>query len=645
MAALAIFEPDLRAFLQLTRALSGEHRLVSCATWNALRSAIQREEVEACLVAWPASAGGHTAPDRIAELRALRPGVGIVACVESGDRSGVPLDRVDGILDPHLESARIRADLKAALTVVRSGSAQLTRMHGAPGADAPAGFSRKPALQRAGSFLLMIALTGCAMLAGGGVDGSAIREVLQTEPIDQLHVGVYAIDLASGRTLFSHNAHRKFIPASNQKILVTATAMSLFGPDHRFRTDVWAAGEIVGSFVDGDLVVVGSGDPTFSDRYWTSGADALRAIADSLKSRDVRHVGGRLVVDVSAWDSATVGPTWEVEDLRYGYGSTGGAFAIDEGELDLVVSSGPSVGDPAPVSWSPLGTRDFVRSRLTTAPVDSATRVRPDYLPESRVLVLEGRVELGTVDTVSVAMRDPVRQSAASLARAVDDAGIEVEGGLRIRWTGDVPDQETCTHGKGSTCPGSQPLFSMYSPPVSTIVAGILEPSQNWMTEQTVRALGARYGDEGSWREGVDVVEAFLVNEVGVRPSDISARDGSGLSFYNLVTPRAIVRILTEMHQMPWAAEYRDAMAEPGEEGSTLDNRLNGLEGRVFAKTGTISNVNSLSGYLVRDNGQEIAFSILSNASGMPASRVRGAIDEIVRALAHERDADRRTVR
>jgi D-alanyl-D-alanine carboxypeptidase/D-alanyl-D-alanine-endopeptidase (penicillin-binding protein 4) len=154
------------------------------------------------------------------------------------------------------------------------------------------------------------------------------------------------------------------------------------------------------------------------------------------------------------------------------------------------------------------------------------------------------------------------------------------------------------------------------------------------MTEQTVRALGARYGDEGSWNEGIDVVEAYLVNEVGVRPSDISARDGSGLSFYNLITPRAIVRILTEMHQMPWAAEYRDAMAEPGEDGSTLENRLEGLEGRIFAKTGTISNVNSLSGYLVRENGHEIVFSILTNGSGLPSSRVRRAIDEIVHALA-----------
>lgn len=492
----------------------------------------------------------------------------------------------------------------------------------------------KSALKRVGMLASVAVMHGCALLGGPGVDGSAIRDVLGGEPIDQLHTGVYAIDLSSGRTLFSHNAHRKFIPASNQKILVTATAMSLFGPDHRFRTEVWATGETVGSFVDGDLVVVGSGDPTFSDRYWASGSDALGAIADSLTARGIRQVAGSLVVDVAAWDSATVGPTWEVEDLRYGYGSTGGAFAIDEGEIELVVAGGPSVGGPADVTWSPLGTRDFVRSKLTTAPVDSSTRVRPDYLPESRVLVLEGRAEIGTVDTVSIAMRDPVRQSAATLARAIDDAGIEVEGGWQVHWTSnDVPGAE-CLPDSGLECAGSELLFTMESPRVSDIAAGILGPSQNWMTEQTVRTLGARYGDEGSWNEGIDVVEAYLVNEVGVRPSDISARDGSGLSFYNLITPRAIVRILTEMHQMPWAAEYRDAMAEPGEDGSTLENRLEDLKGRIFAKTGTISNVNSLSGYLVRENGQEIAFSILSNGSGLPASRIRRAIDEIVQALA-----------
>lgn len=490
----------------------------------------------------------------------------------------------------------------------------------------------RPTEKRVGMILAAAVLGGCATLGGGGVDGSGIRKVLETGPIDQLHVGVHAVDLESGRTLFSHNAHRKFIPASNQKILVTATAMSLLGPDHRLETQVWATGPIRGSVLDGDLIVVGSGDPTFSDRYWPSGSDALQAMADSLYRRGVRHVAGSLIVDVAAWDSATVGPTWEVEDLRYRYASTGGAFAIDEGEIEVTVRGGAAVGEPARISWSPLGSPDFVDSKLETAPADSSTRVRPDYLPESRRLVLQGRAEVGTTDTVTVAMRDPVRQAAAVLARAVHERGIEVEGGWRVRWTTD--DEGSGCDAPTRACSSDRLVFTMRSPPLSDIAAGILEPSQNWMTEQMVRVLGARYGDEGSWNEGIDVIEAYLVNEVGVSPSDISPRDGSGLSFYNLVTPRAVVRILTEMHHLPWGADFRRAMAEPGEEDSTLEGRLEGLEGRVFAKTGTISNVNSLSGYLVRDNGQEIAFSILSNGSGLPASRVRQSIDEIVRLLA-----------
>jgi D-alanyl-D-alanine carboxypeptidase/D-alanyl-D-alanine-endopeptidase (penicillin-binding protein 4) len=452
--------------------------------------------------------------------------------------------------------------------------------------------------------------------------------------MDQLHFGVYAIDLSSGQTLFSHNAHRKFIPASNQKILVSAAAISLLGPEYRLETSVGILGETFDSFVDGDIVVVGSGDPTFSDRYWAPGSQAVQAIADSLYAHGIRHVGGSLVVDVAAWDSATVGPTWEVEDLRHGYASTGGAFAIDEGELELIVSAGSTPSEPAGVTWSPIGTSDFVRSELKTAPKGTVTSIRADYLPESRVIVLRGKVGAGTVDTLSIAMRDPVRQSVAALAREIQRAGIEIEGGWRVQWPSKDMASESCTRQDRRACSGVEQLFSMWSPPMSDIVAGILKPSQNWMTEQVVRVLGQGLGGGGSWEEGLGVVEKFLVEEVGVHPSDLYARDGSGLSFYNLVTPRAIVSVLTEVHNSQSAAVFRGAMPTAGEEGSTLEHRLEGLEGRVRAKTGTISNVNSLSGYLVRGNGEEVAFSILSNGSGMPASRVRSAIDEIVRALA-----------
>jgi D-alanyl-D-alanine carboxypeptidase/D-alanyl-D-alanine-endopeptidase (penicillin-binding protein 4) len=452
--------------------------------------------------------------------------------------------------------------------------------------------------------------------------------------VDQVHFGVYARDAHTGRVLYARNAHRKFVPASNQKILVTATALSLLGPDYRYETALWAAGPVEDGILDGDLVLVGTGDPTLSRRYWDSGEAAMEALADSLLRAGIEQVRGALVADVSAWDSTTVGPTWEVEDLRSAYAATGGAFALEQGELVLVVAGGRSPGEEADVSWSPRSDPSYVTPRVVTWPADSTTRVRASYLPESRRLLVHGRVAVRAVDTVSVALRDPVRQAVATLFRVMAHKGIEVEGGATVAWEPGALLGRDCRSGAIRHCPAAAPVAVLTSPPLSEIIAGILEPSQNWMTEQLVRTLGAELGEEGSWSAGTEVVTRFLVEEAGVDSLDVAPRDGSGLSAHNLVTPRALVRILEHMASGPHAAIYRAAMAEPGEEGSTLARRLQGLEGRVFAKTGTISNVNSLSGYLVGEDGRQIVFSVLSNGSGLPSSRVRAAIDSVVRILA-----------
>lgn len=482
---------------------------------------------------------------------------------------------------------------------------------------------------------LALLASGCATfgIGGSGVDRGALGETLTSPPFDQMHVGVLAADATTGEVLYDHNGQRKFIPASNQKILITATALSLLGPDHRFRTEVWAAGTLRDGHLEGDLVLVASGDPSMSDRYWPSGTHALEALADSVRAAGVRYVAGRVFVDVAMWDSATVGPTWEVEDLRYSYGSTGGAFAIDEGTLEAVVRPGAEIGDTARVTWNPVGTHDFVVSQVVTVPADSSTRIRPSYLPESRKILLEGTVAVGTTDTTSFATRDPVRQAAHAWLRALRRAGVESEG-LQIGWRSDRAVGAGCRSGALDSCGSAGLVAVIESPPVSELVAGILEPSQNWMTEQLVRAMGAHFGEEGSWSEGIDVVQRFLIDEVGVDSTDVAPRDGSGLSAYNLVTPRALTRVLAYMHRGPHAAAYRSAMAEPSEEDSTLERRLPGLEGRLFAKTGTISNVNSLSGYLVREDGRELVFSVLTNGSGLPASQVRRAIDDVVEILA-----------
>jgi D-alanyl-D-alanine carboxypeptidase/D-alanyl-D-alanine-endopeptidase (penicillin-binding protein 4) len=471
-------------------------------------------------------------------------------------------------------------------------------------------------------------------LGGPGVDRGDIDAILEAQPVSGVHFGVLAVDAATGRVLYARNANQWFVPASNQKILVTAAAWTLLGPDYRFRTEVWATGPFDPSHLDGDLVVIGSGDPSLSSRYWDTDTAALEAMADSLNAKGPSHVTGSLIVDVSAWDSTTVAQTREVGDLPFTPAATGGAFAIAEGEIEVIVEAGPSVGAPAAFTWSPVGTPEYVQSLVTTAEPDSATHIVPRYLPETRQLVLEGRVQLGTTDTLAFAQRDPVREAAAALARAIDGEGLMTERGWEVKWTAGEPIDMGCEAGKMRECPGARLVTALESPPLSAIVAGVLGPSQNWAAEQLTLTLGAELGTHGSWAEGVSVVERFLTEEVGVDTLDVSARDGSGLSAYNLVTPRALVRVLQYMNARDDAASYRSAMAEPGEVDSTLEERLSGLEGRVFAKTGSISNVNSLSGYLVRENGDQVIFSILSNGSGLPAQTMRDAIDDVVRVLA-----------
>lgn len=476
----------------------------------------------------------------------------------------------------------------------------------------------------ASAALLLFVATGCASVSA--VDRSTVDDILDAPPLDQLHAGVLVVDAETGTTLYAHNEQRRFIPASNQKVLVAAAALSLFGPDFRFGTDVFISGPMEDGVVDGDLVIRPSGDPSMSSRYWDSGRAALSALADSVADGGVARVTGRVVIDASVWDSTTIAPTREVADLPHAYGASGSVLAIDEGEVEIVVKAGSRVREPATVSWFP-GAEDFVRARVGTVAADSAGELEVTYLPESRRLIVHGSIPLGVADTLRAAQRDPLGVAITEAANAFARAGIQVDDGWAVQW---APMDEGCNQHASCT----RPVAILWSPPLVDLIAGALGPSQNWMAEQLIRALGARFGQRGDWAEGVAVMNAHLVDEFGVHPTDISPRDGSGLSAYNLVTPRAIVRVLHEMASGPFADDFRAALAEPSEVGSTLEERLAGLEGRVFAKTGTISNVNSLSGYLVRNNGQEVIFSVLTNGSGLPASRLRPVIDEIIRVLA-----------
>ncbi len=464
-----------------------------------------------------------------------------------------------------------------------------------------------------------------------------MRAVMDEPPLDRVRWGILAVDAATGDTLLRHDAGRLAVPASNAKLLVTAAALERLGSGWRYRTVLWSPAPLVGGTLEGDLVLAGSGDPTLSERFWPSAEAALDAMADSLATAGVRAIDGALVVDASAWDTTGVPGTWQTGDLPWPYAAPGGAFAVGEGQTEVVVRGAATPGPPATVTWSPLGEPGFVESRVVTVPPDSTGDVRPGWLPGSRRIVLEGEVPAGGVDTVDVATRDPVGQAAAALGRALAARGIALRGGWRVALRPEAPIEDGCPVADRDACPGARTLAALVSPPLADVVAGILGPSQNWMAEQLLVTLGSQVEGEASREAGLDVVRLFLQDDVGVDSLDLSLHDGSGLSPYDLVTPRALVAVLRYMRGTPEAGVFRSALPEPGEKDSTLEDRLLDLEGRLWAKTGTLSPVNALSGYLVRSDGHEVVFSILVGDSAFPGSLVRGAVDRIVELLAGSR--------
>lgn len=473
-------------------------------------------------------------------------------------------------------------------------------------------------------------MPACAPAAGPGAPeppgtrlAAVIDSIIDAPPLDGTHWGILVRD-RSGRTLYAREAGRHFIPASNTKLVVTAVALGTLGHGYRYATPIYAH-DVTADSLAGRLVVVGSGDPTISARFYETELEPLDSVAAAISATGLRAVG-ELVVDASRFDADRVNGAWEVGDLPWSTAAPVGAFAIGEGTFPVQRVPGDSVGGSAVVRALPTDSLQPILARAVTDSADARPAVRVDLLDRKDTLFLEARVPLGAAaDTTRLAVTDPEIYAARAFARALRANGVRI-GAVRVV-------RDTLEARSLAATPRVQ-LAAFGSAPLSEIVAAILQPSQNWMAEQLLKTLGAADGDQGSWDSGIEVEREYLVEQAGIDSLAFFLRDASGLSAQNLLTPRATVRLLEHARDAPWGDDYRAALAAPGLHGSTLANRLRALEGRVFAKTGTITNVNSLSGYLVTDPGVELTFSILTNGTGLRSTAVRPAIDAVVEAIA-----------
>ena len=445
-----------------------------------------------------------------------------------------------------------------------------------------------------------------------------VDSVMAQPPLHRTHWGLEVTDLA-GRVRLQRNAERLFIAASNAKVATMAAALELLGPEFRWTTTIEARG--VEDGVAQAILVTGSGDPTLSSHFHGDPLAPLDAMADSLAAAGIRRVAGPLVVSQALFDSVLVHPAWEAYDLDWYYAAPVAPFAVMEGAYPVVITPG-AIGTEAAVELPvPLVGTD---ARVLTAEGDRGWNDDLLRITGRDSVVLRGVIGVGAgADTSWLAQDDPGRFAGRALVAALERRGILVDGPV-------VVTRDTARLARAGGV-GARVVWR--SAPLAEVAPIVLGESDNWITEQILKTLGAEHGEGGSWSAGTAVVETFLTDRVGIDPGAVYLRDGSGLTAQTLMTPGALTAILRYAAERPWAALFRDALPSPGEVESTLEDRLEGRGDRVAAKTGTIRHVNSLSGYAIASDGEVLVFSILTNASGRPGSEMRRAVDRIVEAI------------
>ena len=441
--------------------------------------------------------------------------------------------------------------------------------------------------------------------------------------------GVEVRSLDRGDVLFAHNAGKLMMPASNMKILTLAVAAERLGWDYRFTTTLESSGVVEAGVLHGDLVVRSNGDPTTSTRG-KRGALVLDEWAAALKAAGITGIHGRVIGDDQAFDDEGVGPGWSWDYLEAGYAAPIGALQYNENTADLTTAPGVAVGDPIIVQLAP-GSGFSVMNRATTG--DGAESGRRGAVNVARridrpELEISGMIPLGAPSVSRVvAVINPTLFFAQSLKDGLIARGIPVSG--------DAVDGDDVAAEPGMALE-RRVLATTPSPSLREIGTVLMKVSQNQYAETLLKAIGASAGGLGTTSGGRRAaVETFT--SWGVPADSYVMSDGSGLSRYNYVAPSTINAILARMHGDPKHREaFLATLPIAGKDG-TISTRMRKTraEANAMAKTGSIANVRSLSGYVRTRTGELLAFSIIANDFVVPSATVNYIADVAVEALAN----------
>ena len=429
---------------------------------------------------------------------------------------------------------------------------------------------------------------------------------------------IQIVEVDSGTVLSERNPHLPLAPASNMKLFTTAAAIDLLHPDFQVTTTVYARGQVDPSgTLEGDLKIVGHGDPTIGGRFHDNHATAvIDEWATDIKRAGIKTVKGNLIFEYGYMDTQYIHPTWPENQLVNWYEAPVSAFSMQEGCVEVrVLPSKP--GKPCVVQLDPpTSFLDLESSCTTGRGLPFITRVR-----NTNTILVHGGVPARSGPTeVFVTVEKPIEYFASVTNEAFQRDGIAIKGEIILTPRDERPDWRA---------------VAQHSTPLNVIVYVINKKSQNTYAEQLVKILGAQEKHEGSWKSGTETVKEWLTGKLGVPENEFSPADGSGMSRDNRASANAFVHLLRYMWKSPYREDFVSSLPYSGDPDAKFGHRLKTAPyaRQVYAKTGYIVGVVGLSGYVHGASGKIYAFSFLFNRYHTGVYAVYHLQDEMLKEL------------